>query len=93
MIISFKDKGTEKIYNREYSRDFPADMQRIAMKRLWMIDAVPDMNSLRIPPGNKLVTLNGSRTGQYGMSINNKWRICFKWNDGNAYEVEISEYQ
>jgi toxin HigB-1 len=92
MIISFKDKATEKIYNREYSREFPADIQRVAMKRLWMIDAAPDMNSLRIPPGNELETLNGSRTGQYGISINNKWHICFKWNDVNACEVEITDY-
>lgn len=92
MINSFKDRETEKIYNREYSRKLPHDMQRIAMKKLWMIDAAPDIDSLRVPPGNRLETLKGDRTGQFSIRINNQWRICFIWSANNAYDVEIVDY-
>ncbi len=92
MIRSFKDKETEKIYNREYSRRFPNDIQRIAMKKLWMLDAAPDLSSLRVPPGNRLETLKGDRIGRYSIRINDQWRICFKWSDNNAYDVEILDY-
>jgi toxin HigB-1 len=92
MINSFKDRETEKIYNREYSRKLPHDMQRIAMKKLWMIDAAPDIDSLRVPPGNRLEALKGDRSGQFSIRINDQWRICFKWSDNNAYDVEIVDY-
>lgn len=92
MIISFKDGETEKIYKREYSRKFPHDMHRIAMKKLWMIEAAPDIHSLRVPPGNRLEALKGDRSGQFSIRINNQWRICFKWYDNNAYDVEIVDY-
>jgi len=92
MIRSFKDKETEKIYNREYSRRFPHDIQRIAMKKLWMLDAAPDPSSLRVPPGNRFEPLKGDRLGQYSIRINDQWRICFKWADNNAYDVEITDY-
>ena len=92
MIKNFKDKETEKIYNREYSKKLPQDIQRVAMKKLWMIDAAPDINSLRIPPGNRLELLHGNREGQYSIRINDQWRICFKWQEGNSYNVEIVDY-
>ena len=92
MINSFKDRETEKIYNREYSRKLPHVIQRIAMKKLWMIDAAPDFDSLRIPPGNRLEALKGDRAGQFSIRINDQWRICFKWSDKNAYDVEIVDY-
>jgi len=92
MIKNFKDKETEKIYNREYSKKLPQDIQRIAMKKLWMIDAAPDINSLRVPPGNRLELLHGNREGQYSIRINDQWRICFKWQEGNSYNVEIVDY-
>lgn len=92
MIRSFKDKETEKIYNREYSRRFPHDIQRLAMTKLWMLDAAPDLNSLRVPPGNRLEILKGDRNGQLSIRINDQWRICFKWTDNNAHDVEIVDY-
>ncbi|MFH1942791.1 MAG: type II toxin-antitoxin system RelE/ParE family toxin [bacterium] len=92
MINTFKDKETEKIYNREYSKKLPQNIQRIAMKKLWMLDATPDLNSLRIPPGNRLELLHGDRQGQYSIRINDQWRICFRWRDVNADDVEIIDY-
>jgi toxin HigB-1 len=92
MIKTFKNKETEKIYNREYSKNLPTNIQRVAMKKLWMIDATPDINSLKIPPGNRLELLHGDREGQYSIRINEQWRICFLWRDGNSYDVEIVDY-
>ena len=92
MIKIFKNKKTKKIYNRKYSKKLPRDTQRISMKKLWMLDAAPDINSLRIPPGNRLELLYGDREGQYSIGINDQWRICFRWHEGNSYEVEIVDY-
>jgi toxin HigB-1 len=92
MIKTFKNKETVKIYNRQYSKKLPTDIQKVAMKKLWMIDATPDINSIRIPPGNRLELLHGDREGQYSIRINEQWRICFLWRDGNSYDVEIVDY-
>ena len=92
MIQSFKCKETEKIYHREFSKNLPHNIQRTAMKKLWMIDAAPDINSLRVPPSNHLELLKGDREGQYSIRINKQWRICFLWESGNAFEVEIVDY-
>jgi proteic killer suppression protein len=89
MIKTFKNKETEKLFNRDYSKNLPTDIQRAAMKKLWMIDATPDINSFRVPPGNRLQLLHGDREGQYSIRINEQWRICFLWRDGNSYDVEI----
>jgi proteic killer suppression protein len=62
------------------------------MKKLWMIDASPDLNSLRVPPSNQLEALKGDRKGQQSIRINHQWRICFKWKSGNAFKVEITDY-
>ena len=75
MIKSFMCKETEKIFQRKFSRKLPNDIQRNAMKKLWMIDASPDVNSLRVPPSNRLEILKGDRKGQYSIRINIKWRI------------------
>ena len=92
MIKSFRCRETEKIFNREYSKKFPNEIQRNAMKKLWMIDAAPNLHSLRVPPSNHLEVLKGTRKGQYSIRINIQWRICFKWKLGDAYEVEIVDY-
>ena len=92
MIKSFKDKEAEKIFHRLYSRKLPQDLQKVALRKLWMLDAAPDLNSLRIPPSNRLEALKGNRKGQHSIRINNQWRICFVWDDDNAYEVEIVDY-
>ena len=89
MIKPFRNKETEKIYNREHSRAYPHDIHRIALKKLWMIDAATDINTLKVPPGNRLEALKGDRTGIFSIRINDQWRICFRWSDNNAYDVEI----
>ena len=92
MIQSFKCKETERVYHREFSKKLPHNIQRSAMKKLWMLDAAPDINSLKVPPSNHLESLKGNREGQYSIRINQQWRICFKWEAGNAFEVEIVDY-
>ena len=92
MIKSFKWKETEKIFQRQLSRKLPNEIQRNAMKKLWMIDASPDINSLRVPPSNHLEILKGDRKGQHSIRINLKWRICFNWKSGDAFDVEIVDY-
>ena len=92
MIKSFQNKETEKIYNRIFSPKLPHDIQKAAMKKLWMLDAVTRLGGLRIPPSNHLESLKDNRKGQYSIRINQQWSICFKWHDGNAYDVEIVDY-
>jgi len=92
MIKSFRNKGTEKIFNRHFSGKLPQDIQRAARKKLVILDAAPRLNDLRIPPGNQFEALKGDRKGQYSIRINDQWRICFKWSDGDAYDVEITDY-
>lgn len=92
MIVSINDKETEKIWSGEYSRKFPMEIQRTARRKLIHIHSAINLNDLRVPPGNKLHALEGTRKGQFSIRINDQWRICFKWLEGNAYEVEIVDY-
>ena len=92
MIKTFKSKETGKIYIRHISKKLPQDIQRNALKKLWMLDAAPDINSLRVPPSNHLEALKGERKGQHSIRINKQWRICFIWKNGNAFDVEIVDY-
>jgi len=92
MIRSFKSKETEKIFNRQRSRKLPQDMQQIALRKLRMLNRAMSIQDLRVPPANRLEKLSGGRTGQHSIRINDQWRICFKWRDEGAYEVEIVDY-
>jgi toxin HigB-1 len=92
LIKSFRDKEAEKVFRREFSRRLPQDIQRQAMKKLWMLDAAGSLDDLRIPPSNHLEVLRGGRTGQHSIRINQQWRICFTWADGAALDVEIVDY-
>jgi proteic killer suppression protein len=92
VIVSFKDKETEKIWNGEYSSKFHINMQKTARRKLIHIHSAINLNDLRVPPGNKLHELIGKRKGQHSIRINKQWRICFKWQEGNAYDVEIDDY-
>ncbi len=92
MVKSFKDKETEKIYKREGSGKLPGDIQQVVLRKLRMINNARNLIDLRIPPANKLEKLKGDRVGQHSIRINDQWRICFKWRDGDAYEVEITDY-
>jgi toxin HigB-1 len=91
VIESFKDKATERIWEEIYSKRFPKEMQKIALRKLILLHRAKDLNDLKIPPGNRLEQLSGNRKGQYSIRINNQWRICFQWNNGAASEVEITD--
>lgn len=92
MVKSFRCKETEKVFLRQRSARFSADIYRIALRKLLLLDAAEKLEDLRIPPGNRLEKLRGNRQGHYTIRINDQWRICFRWSEGDAYEVEIVDY-
>jgi len=92
MIQSFKCKDTEKIFGRIFSKKFPNDIQRVALRKLRMLTRATTINDLRVPPSNHLELLKGDRKGEYSIRINEQWRICFKWKNGDAFDVEIVDY-
>jgi proteic killer suppression protein len=92
MIKTFRDKETEKIFNRLVSRKLPPTIQHLARRKLVILDAATELNALRVPPGNRLEALRGDRKGQHSIRINDQWRICFRWKSGDAYNVEIADY-
>lgn len=92
MIKSFGCNETQKIFNREYSRKLPRDIQVRAFAKLNAIDAAVHLRDLRLPPSNQLEVLKGERKGRYSIRINEQWRICFEWRNGNAEQVEIVDY-
>jgi proteic killer suppression protein len=92
MIKSFRDKETERIFRRSFSRRLPPDIQRAAVRRLTFLHAAKELDDLLMPPSNRLETLSGNRQGQYSIRINDQWRICFEWLGQDAYCVEIVDY-
>lgn len=92
MIKSFKCKETKNIFSRNFSKQFPENIQKVAYRKLVMLDNAYIINDLRMPPGNRLEKLSGDRKEQYSIRINNQWRICFKWKNSEAFEVEITDY-
>ncbi len=92
MIRTFKDKETEKVFCRTYSKKLPREIQDIAFRKLRMLHRSKLLSDLRVPPGNMLERLKGKRKGQYSIRINNRWRICFFWNAGQKDDVEIVDY-
>lgn len=92
MIRSFKNKETEKIFNRQRSRKLPQNIQQTALRKLRMLKNAKSVQDLRAPPGNRLEKLSGDRKGQHSIRINDQWRICFRWSKGDANEVEITDY-
>ena len=92
MIKSFRDRETAKIFSRERSTRLPADIQQVAYRKLRMLNNAQGLADLRIPPGNRLEKLSGDREGQYSIRINERWRICFDWRQGDAYLVEVVDY-
>ena len=91
MIRSFADRETERLFRRERSR-IPSDIQRRALRKLLLLHAATDINQLRVPPGNRLEALTGNREGQHSIRINRQWRVCFGWHEGDAHDVEITDY-
>ena len=92
MIKSFKSKETTKVFNRTFSRKLPQNIQKSAYRRLAFLHSAHELKDLRIPPSNQLEKLEHDRQGQHSIRINKQWRICFVWQDGNAYHVEIVDY-
>ena len=92
MIQSFRDRETEKVFRREGSRRLPPDIQRMAQRKLAILDAAESLQDLRVPPGNRLEKLSGERNGQHSIRIDEQWRVCFRWRKRNAYDVEIADY-
>ena len=92
MIKSFTCKETEKIFNRKFSKKLPQQIQRMAYKKLIMLTKSESIEDLKIPPSNSLESLKGDREGQYSIRVNKQWRICFKWEGMDAFDVEITDY-
>jgi len=92
MIESFKCIEAEKIFHRQFSKKLPHNIQKIAFRKLRMLNRSSTIQDLRIPPANKLEALSGNRKGQHSIRINDQWRVCFEWKNGNAYNVEIVDY-
>ena len=92
MIRSFKDKEAEKIFKRQRSSKFPEILQRVALRKLRMLNRTASLNDLKVPPANRLEKLKGDRLGQHSIRINDRWRICFKWQESDAFQVEIVDY-
>jgi len=92
VIKSFADKETEKLFVRQFSRKLPPEIQRHARRKLEVLNVAKALSDLRVPPGNRLERLAGNRRGQHSIRINERWRICFVWEEGDAYQVEVVDY-
>ncbi len=92
MIKTFADSETQRLFVTGRTRRLPADLVRRALRRLEYVDLASELNDLTTPPSNRLHALRGDRAGQYSISINDQWRICFRFVDGDAYDVEITDY-
>lgn len=92
MIKSFRSKETARIFERLRSTRLPQDIQQVSYRKLRMLNNAVTLDDLRIPPANRLEKLSGDRSGQYSIRINDQWRICFEWIDGDAFNVEIVDY-
>lgn len=92
MIQSFADKVTAAIFSGQEVRRLPQAVQETARRKLKLIDAAVSLESLRVPPGNRLEALRGDRKGHWSIRINDQWRICFRWERGDAFDVEVVDY-
>jgi proteic killer suppression protein len=92
MIASFQDRETERLWQSGRSRHLPSDLQRRAFKKLVILNAAVTLDNLKVPPGNQLEALRGNRAGQHRIRVNDQYRVCFVWRDGNAFEAEIVDY-
>lgn len=92
MIKSFRDRDAERLFQRRSTRRFGAEVQKVALRKLRMLDAAVRLDDLRVPPGNRLERLRGDRSVQHSIRLNDRWRICFRWQGGDAHDVEIVDY-
>ena len=92
VLRSFADKDTERVWRRERSKRLDSDTQRVALRKLLILDAADVLDDLRVPPGNRLEKLRGDRSGQYSVRVNQQWRICFRWTSAGPEDVQIVDY-
>ena len=92
MIESFRDRRTAAVFQGRTPKGFPSDIANVARRKLRMVDAAVQLDDLRTPPGNRLEALTDDRAGQHSIRVNDQWRVCFVWSEGNAYEVEVVDY-
>jgi toxin HigB-1 len=92
VIRSFRGREVERLFRRERNRALPRELQRVALRKLVQLDAAESLRDLRLPPGNHLEALGGQRKGQHSLRVNDQWRVCFVWREGDAHEVEIVDY-
>jgi len=92
VIQSFADRDSERLFRREFVRRFPGQLQRLMLRKLALVDAAEQLEDLRVPPGNRLEKLKGDRAGQHSIRVNDQWRICFRWKNGNAFDVAVVDY-
>ena len=92
MIKSFADKTTNRIWDGQQVRGFSVELQTVALRKMQMIHAATKLESLRIPPGNRLKPLQGKRAGEHSIRVNDQFRICFKWQSGDAFDVMLEDY-
>lgn len=92
MIRSFADRETERLFARTPGRRFPPELHRVMLRKLLQLDATERLDDLRIPPDNRVEALEKDRKGQHSIRVNDQWRVCFRWDEGDAYEVEIVDY-
>ena len=92
MIAGFADRNTERLFAREPVRHFPGELRKVMLRKLLLLDAAITLEELRAPPGNRLEKLKGDRAGQHSLRVNQQWRVCFRWRDGAAHDVEIVDY-
>ncbi len=92
MIRSFSDTATEELFRRERGSKLARPLQRAALRKLLLLDAAETLADLRVPPGNRLEKLAGDRAGQYSIRVNDQYRICFRWEGGDAHDVEVVDY-
>ena len=92
VIRSFRGEATERLWSRRRSKAFDPRIERVALRKLVMLDAAETLEDLRVPPGNRLEALKGRRAGQHSIRINQQWRVCFTWTDAGPHDVEIVDY-
>jgi toxin HigB-1 len=92
VIKSFRDRNTARLFSGDPVRRYPAELRRVMLRKLVAVDAAEALDDLRVSPGNRLEKLEGDRAGQHSIRANDQWRICFRWKDGDAHDVEIVDY-
>ncbi len=92
MIKTFRDADTERLWKEQPARRIPATLRKVALRKLQLVNAAGALGDLAVPPGNRLERLRGDREGQHSIRINDQYRVCFEWREGNAYNVEITDY-